>query len=187
MISVTVKNISISNVGFVVFLAADNDAERVLPIFIGVAEAQAIALQLNGITPPRPMTHDLMVSLVDLFDAELDHVLIHGLQDGTFFAKLVVKCEGVIKEIDARPSDAIALALRTGTSIFVDESVMEEAAVEVTDETGEHAEGQESPHPHAAEDPLTKMKAQLEEAIREERYEDAAKLRDEIKKQENRN
>lgn len=186
MIPVTVRSISISNVGFVVFLAEETDDNRALPIFIGVAEAQAIALHLNNVHPPRPMTHDLMTSILDLFNAELERVLIHSLQDGTFFAQLVLNCESVIKEVDARPSDAIALALRTGSSIYVDDKVMAEAAIDIG-EAEQDKDAAADPAEDMPVDPLSELKSKLDAAIREERYEDAAMIRDEIKHHENRN
>jgi hypothetical protein len=176
MIPVTVTNVSISNVGFVVFLKSDKDDRR-LPIFIGVPEAQAIAIELNDVTPPRPMTHDLMKNVLDILEARLERVVIHSLEKGTFHGKLVLACEGQLTDVDSRPSDAIALALRYKAPILVAEAVMDEAGV-LLDE--ENEEPEEEPAP--VEDHVTKLKSDLERAIEEERYEDAAQLRDEIRK-----
>jgi hypothetical protein len=93
---------------------------RRLPIIIGQAEAQSIALEMEGIKPPRPLTHDLMKNIISAFGAELTDVYIDELRDGTFFAKLNIDSQ----QIDSRPSDAIALALRTGSAILVDDKVI---------------------------------------------------------------
>ncbi len=185
MIPVTVANLSISNVGFVVLLKSQQD-DRTLPIYIGPPEAQAILFKLNKVSLPRPMTHDLLKNVLDILEARLDRVDIHDLQDGTFFGKLIISFEGQKLEVDSRPSDAIALALRCQSQIFVSDEVMEEGAV-----VFDHEEEEEAEEPVAdiedIEDPVAKLKAQLERAIDEERYEEAAQLRDQIKKATNQN
>ena len=97
---------------------------RRLPIIIGAAEAQSIALEMEGIKPPRPLTHDLIKSIITSFGAELSDIIIDELRDGTFYAKLNIDSQ----TIDSRPSDAIALAVRYGVQIFVAEAVMDEAS-----------------------------------------------------------
>ena len=185
MIPVKVENLSISNVGFVVFLKSEQ-SEKTIPIFIGGPEAQAIALRLNDVNPPRPMTHDLMKNIMDIFEARLERVIVHSLKEGTFFARLVVGFEGQTTEIDARPSDAIALALRYHAPILVTEEIMQEAGV-VLDPEGKPmpaTEGKEAAPDEPAEekDRVTQLREQLDSAVKAERYEDAAKLRDEIRK-----
>ena len=178
MIQVDVQNVSISNVGFVVLLKSTED-DRTLPIFIGVPEAQAIALHLNEVVPPRPMTHDLIKNVLDVLEGRLDHVEVHDLNDGTFYGRLVLAFEGQRLEVDSRPSDAIALALRYNAPVMVAEAVMEEAGVVMDEE----AEGEsEAVEELQQEDPVAELKSKLEEAIEQERYEDAAALRDEIKR-----
>jgi bifunctional DNase/RNase len=175
MIPVKVANVSISNVGFVVFLKSRQE-NRTLPIFIGVQEAQAIAIELNNVTPPRPLTHDLMKNILDALEARLERVIVHTLQDGTFYAKLILAFEGQDIEVDSRPSDGIALALRYKAPLFVGEDVMKEAGI-VMAEDGEASEAKEPP----VKDRLSELRDQLSKAVREERYEDAARLRDEIR------
>ncbi len=179
MIPVNVSNLSISNVGFVLLLKSQADA-RTLPIFIGVPEAQAIALFLNGTTPPRPMTHDLMKNLLDILEGRLERVEVSGLDSGTFFGRLVLSFEGQQLEVDARPSDAVALALRCHAPIFVDDEVMSSGGVvlDQPEEESEPAVPEEAPPLK----PIDRLRNELEKAIREERYEDAARLRDEIQK-----
>jgi len=185
MIPVQVGNLSVSNVGFVVFLK-NPDNEKTVPIFIGGPEAQAIALKLNNVDPPRPMTHDLMKNIMDAVEGRLEKVIVHSLNEGTFYARLVVDFEGQQMEIDARPSDAIALSLRYGAPIFVSEEVMEEAGVYIKeeeqdgDETTKHST-QEHEKAEKEESKVDTLKAQLKKAIQEERYEDAAQLRDQIR------
>lgn len=171
--------------------------ERRLPIIIGAFEAQAIALELEGMRPPRPMTHDLLKSVIEALDSNLTEVCIHDLRDGTFYAYLLLD-DGEI-EVDARPSDAIALALRCDAPIYVSEGVMEEAAVspsalEEHSEEGDAEEededfferlkrrSTEESRPSQPKDQLQRLQQQLQKAIEEEDYERAARIRDEIRR-----
>src|SRR5579875_614224 len=114
-----------------VVILKDIDGKRFLPILIGPFEATAIALALEGAPVPRPLTHDLMRNVFETLDAHLEQVVIHDIRESTFFAKLVVRTNGDLQEIDARPSDGIALALRVPAPIFVsDKIVLEEATAE---------------------------------------------------------
>jgi bifunctional DNase/RNase len=111
-----------------VVILKDMEGKRFLPILIGPFEATAIALALDNTPVPRPLSHDLMRTLLDTMHAKLEHIVIHDLKDSTFFAKLVVRTNGTTEEIDARPSDSIALALRMQAPIFVtDKIVLEES------------------------------------------------------------
>ncbi len=114
-----------------VVILKDMDGSHYLPILIGPFEATAIALALEGAPVPRPLSHDLMRSILESLEASLEQVIIHDIRDSTFFAKLVVRTDGELQEIDARPSDGIALALRMQTPIYVsDKIVLEEATQE---------------------------------------------------------
>ena len=115
-----------------IVLLREEDGERHLPIFIGPPEATAIVYALQGMETPRPMTHDLFTTVLDDLGAELERVVITELQEGTFFAELELKRNGNAFTISARPSDAIALAVRQVESvpIFAEESVLDEAGVE---------------------------------------------------------
>ncbi len=114
-----------------VVILKDMDGSHYLPILIGPFEATAIALALEGAPVPRPLSHDLMRSILETLEASLEQVVIHDIHDSTFFAKLVVRSNGNLKVIDARPSDGIALALRAQAPIYVtDKIVLEEAAAE---------------------------------------------------------
>ncbi len=102
------------------------DGERAFPILIGVHEAYSIDRRTKGIEVPRPMTHDLIGGIFDAMSCELEQIVISELRDSTFYARLVVRCNGELIEIDSRPSDAIAVGAGTDTPIYVDESVLDE-------------------------------------------------------------
>jgi hypothetical protein len=105
----------------------DLEGQRILPIWIGVSEANAIALQIENVQTPRPMTHDLLKSVIDDLSAVVERVVVCALRENTFFAAIHLRAPGGAVTVDARPSDAIALALRTGSKIFVDEAVIQGA------------------------------------------------------------
>ena len=114
-----------------VVILKDLDGRRFLPILIGPFEATAIALALENAPVPRPLTHDLMRNVIETMDGRLEQVVIHDIRDATFFAKLIVRRNGDLQEIDARPSDGIALALRMSAPIYVtDKIVLEESGTE---------------------------------------------------------
>jgi uncharacterized protein len=119
----------------VVILREVAGQRRVLPIFIGVPEAQAIALTMQNIETPRPMTHDLMKNLLDEVGAQVERITVTELREGTFFAEIILSAQGEVRTVSSRPSDAIALAIRMGSPIFAEEDVLEEAGrVEQPDE-----------------------------------------------------
>jgi len=138
-------------------------AERYLPIWIGPAEADAIAVKLQGVTVPRPLTHDLLNSVVDSLGATVDHIIISDLKSDTFYAKIVLSVDSESMEIDSRPSDALALAVRTDVSIYVDESVLDKAGVILDGETGkpilEESQEIEGKDRKLTEEELKKMSA----------------------------
>jgi bifunctional DNase/RNase len=110
-----------------IVILRDEEGQRTLPIWVGPVEANAIALQVENVTPPRPMTHDLLKNLMLDLGASLTRVVISGLQDGTFFAYLQLLRDGEVSYLDSRPSDALALSLRTRAPVFVDTAVLEQA------------------------------------------------------------
>ena len=121
--------------GAYAILLKEIEGTRRLPIIIGAFEAQAIALEMEGIKPPRPLTHDLLKTLVDNLGANVVEIVVNELKENTFYAKIILEASGLTNEIDARPSDAIALAVRTYAPIFVNELVMSAAAFIPSDET----------------------------------------------------
>lgn len=124
-----------------IVLLRDAAERRALPIYIGQDQAKAIISALENQTPPRPLTHDLMANILEEWSLTLERVIIHSLQDNTFYAVLTVRHGEVKKEIDARPSDAIALALRTNSPIWVMEEVIADASIPV-DRDADEAERQ---------------------------------------------
>jgi bifunctional DNase/RNase len=108
-------------------LLKDHEDMNFLPIWIGIFEAASIAMELQDVHPPRPMTHDLIKSIIDKMGAKVTRIVINDVKDGTFYANIEMDMDGKKHTIDARPSDAIALAIRTGSPIFVSEVVMMQA------------------------------------------------------------
>jgi bifunctional DNase/RNase len=131
MQEMTVYGVSYDSVGRQpIVLLRTSDGRRVLPIWIGSGEANAILTKLKGSEPPRPMTHDLLQSLVDLVGASVQSVAVTELRDNTYYAKITLRINGEDVDLDSRPSDAIALAVRADAPIFAAEDVIEESAVE---------------------------------------------------------
>lgn len=120
-----------------ILLLRERDGNRYLPIWIGTPEATAIALALEGIETARPLTHDLMKTLLDALGADIERVDVTSLDEGTFFAELVIESEGEELTISSRPSDAIALATRSGSPVFASPELLEEAGVEIHDDSEE--------------------------------------------------
>ncbi len=163
--------------------------ERRLPIIIGSFEAQHIALELEGIKPPRPLTHDLLRIIIEQLGFSISHVYINELRDGTFFAKIKMDV-GSIDEIDSRPSDAIALALKFSVPIYVSEEIMNEVSFipEKEDSDIDQPAKENDYSKIEGTDPYLKkmlrLQTDLKSAIDSEDYEKAASIRDEIKKLE---
>lgn len=174
-----------SSGGAYALVLGEIDGNRRLPIIIGAFEAQAIALELEKIQPPRPMTHDLLRDLFDAIGAEVLDVVIDELRDGTFFAKIRFIHDGEEAQLDSRPSDAVALAVRVDAPIYVSPPVLEEAGIASEEESTVAEEPSVAPvadEPAAPASELDRLEQQLDNAIRSEDYERAARLRDDIKK-----
>lgn len=161
--------------------------KRRLPIIIGAFEAQAIAVVLEDYKPPRPMTHDLLYEVVKEFQISLTEVYIDELREGTFYAKLIF--DELSLEVDARPSDAIALAVRCNAPIFIKEEILDETSFfSLADDEDENLKlpnlpfQQKRKKEKAPKTRLEYLEEQLERAIKNEDYERAAELRDEISK-----
>lgn len=191
MIHVEIVNTFLVNMGkeFVVLLRGADD-ERTLPISIGQLEAQSIAIVLNDIPFPRPLTHDLFKSVLINLDCKIIRTEICDLIDETFYAKLILEMNGKKIEIDSRPSDAIALSLRFNAPIYVEEKVMDEASIIIPEESAnDELSLSKEPEIESENDdldidlsPIESLQKQLKKAIQDEKYEEAAKLRDEIEK-----
>lgn len=201
-----------SQIGHYALVLGETSGNRRLPIIIGGAEAQAIALELENIKTNRPMTHDLIYNLARHFDINLVEVIINDLSEGVFYARLVLEADGEIHEIDSRPSDAVAIGVRFKVPIYSYEKVLSEAGIVIDDEEGGSEESEESgggfslaeiersdpieeddPAPtsstrrgsgRSADDMVEELKKKLEDALSKEDYEMAARLRDEISRLE---
>jgi hypothetical protein len=130
MIQVKIDSIRVSLMSqHRVVVLKDVDTDRYLPIWIGPFEADAITIQLQGVQVARPLTHDLLKSIIDEMGAKISHVMVNELKNDTFYARIVMDVDGQRMEIDARPSDAIALAVRASAPLFVAEEVMSAASI----------------------------------------------------------
>jgi bifunctional DNase/RNase len=174
--------------GSFALVLGESEGERRLPIIIGMFEAQAIALEIEKIVPNRPMTHDLFKSFATGFDYKVEEVVISDLKEGVFFAKIVCSNGEKSIEIDARPSDAIAIGIRFEAPFYTYEAVLAEAGIVLTDEeeAAEDLEEQivvEKPKGEELKDlGLDVLQQMLDQALADEDYEKAAKIRDEIDK-----
>jgi bifunctional DNase/RNase len=140
MIEMAIDSIRVSLMNYQrVVILKEKVAERYLPIWIGPAEADAIAVKLQGVTVPRPLTHDLLCSVIESLGASVNSIIVSDLKNDTFFAKIMLNVDGSVVEIDSRPSDALALAVRCEVPIFADESVMDKAGIYLDQETGKPA------------------------------------------------
>jgi bifunctional DNase/RNase len=184
--------------GSFALVLGETEGNRRLPIIIGMFEAQAIAIEIEKIVPNRPMTHDLFKSFANNFHFHIEEIIISDLKEGVFFAKIVCT-DGLKKiEIDARPSDAIAIGLRFDSPIFTYESILAEAGIVLTDQEDEEEHTESKPEPKAKVKKETtrkqaggddykhysieKLNDLLKDAIEKEDYERAAKIRDELGK-----
>ena len=181
-----------SQTGSFALVLGEKDGNRRLPIIIGMFEAQAIAIEIEKIRPNRPMTHDLFKSFAHEFDYTIREIVISNLKEGVFFAKIVCESQDKVVEVDARPSDAIAIGLRFEAPIFTFEKILSEAGIEFSrDEDAELDEIKpelvDKPDPQKKghsmqDDSVEKLNELLKKAIEMEDYEQAAKIRDELGK-----
>lgn len=164
MIEMTVDSIRVSLMNYQrVVILKEKVAERYLPIWIGPAEADAIAVKLQGVTVPRPLTHDLLCSVIDSLGASVNSIIICDLKNDTFYAKILLNVDGEQVEIDSRPSDALALAVRTEVPIFVEELVLDKAGIMLDRETGKPITPEaKSADTKVSEDEMKKMSAYVD-------------------------
>lgn len=188
-----------SQTGSFALVLGEEGGNRRLPIIIGMFEAQAIAIEIEKIVPNRPMTHDLFKAFATNFNFFVEEIIISDLKEGVFYAKIVCSDGRTHTDVDARPSDAIAIALRFNVPIYTVESIMSEAGILlsdiVTDEAApENTEVEKRPRKaRQPKQPIDKadyiknlsndqLKTMLEDALKNEDYENAAKIRDELNK-----
>ena len=182
-----------SQSGSFALVLGEVSGDRRLPIIIGMFEAQAIAIEIEKIKPNRPMTHDLFKSFGNSFDFTIVEIIISDLKEGVFFAKIVCENHDKRVEVDARPSDAIAIGLRFNAPIYTFETILDEAGIILTEETEEEAtqirpeKEKEKPFKEKSpkkeslkDDSYEKLSELLEKALAKEDYETAARIRDEM-------
>ena len=205
LVKLTIKGISYSQTqnGAYALILNEVDGERKLPIVIGAFEAQSIAIALEKeIKPPRPLTHDLFKSFADRFDIIVKQVIIHKLVDGVFYSSIICERDKIEEIIDARTSDAIALALRFNAPIFTYKNILDKAGVYLNNPTEIENQDKEeegvlsTPDTFGIENKgkvsddvyktlsLSELYESLDKAVQDEDYEKAAKIRDEISKRE---
>jgi bifunctional DNase/RNase len=166
------------------------EGARRLPVIIGSAEAQAIAIAIEGMVGPRPMTHDLFKNTLETLQTELREIIISDLKEGIFFARLVLERNGEIIEVDSRTSDALALATRFDCPIYTYEDILESAGIVLEGETEQEMEAvANEDEPQEKEQSLAsytvgELNSMLEEVLNDENYERAAQIRDEIKRRQ---
>jgi bifunctional DNase/RNase len=137
MVEMTIDSIRVSLMNYQrVVILKEKGTNRYLPIWIGPAEADAIAVKLQNVELSRPLTHDLLQSVISTLGASVDYIVVSGLKEDTFYARLALSVDGVKLDIDSRPSDALALAVRVGAPIYAEESVLEKAGIILDEETG---------------------------------------------------
>lgn len=137
MIEMSIDSIRVSMMNYQrVVILKEKNAERFLPIWIGPAEADAIAIKLQGIDPPRPLTHDLLHTSIVTLGATVQSIIVSDLQNDTFYARLLLDVNGEMMELDSRPSDAMAIAIRADAPIYAEESVLDRAGILLDSETG---------------------------------------------------
>ncbi|MBI2886383.1 MAG: bifunctional nuclease family protein [Chloroflexi bacterium] len=137
MVEMTIESVRVSLMNYQrVVILKERDANRYLPIWIGPAEADAIAVQLQEVAVPRPLTHDLLNSVISALGAAVRSIVVNDLNNDTFFARILLDVDGRSLEIDSRPSDALALAVRVQVPIFAEDAVLEKAGVVMDPETG---------------------------------------------------
>jgi uncharacterized protein len=203
LVKLTIKGISYSQTqnGAYALILNEVDGDRKLPIVIGAFEAQSIAIALEKeIKPPRPLTHDLFKNFADRFDVVIKQIIIHKLVDGVFYSSMICERDKIEEIIDARTSDAIALALRFNAPIFTYKNILDKAGIFLKTSNEENPEqgldevlssadtfgleeSNESKSSYAKHS-LSELHELLESAVIEEDYEKAAKIRDEISKRE---
>lgn len=188
-----------SQTGSFALVLGEESGNRRLPIIIGMFEAQAIAIEIEKISPNRPMTHDLFKSFSEVFHFTIEEIIISELKEGVFYAKIVCTDSKKAYEIDARPSDAIAIGLRFNVPIYTFETIMSEAGIVLSEmdedegkeevggeleiereEAAQKAERKKNPVEQIKNMNTDQLKAMLDEALNKEDYENAAKIRDEL-------
>lgn len=192
-IKLSILGISFSQVqaGAYALIFAEENGVRRLPIVIGTPEAQSIAIVMEGIAPPRPLSHDLICSIWEKLGIQLIEVLIYKFEDGAFFAELLLRQNDKEYRIDSRTSDAVALAIRTHSPIYTTEEIMRNMAIVFDEQSPSSSpetltqQEKKTDEEELSDVRLDTLKNRLTDAVKEENYELATRLRDEINRREN--
>lgn len=181
-----------SQSGAFALILTDVKTDQRIPIIIGAFEAQSIALHLEGMKPSRPLTHDLFANFVNDFNITVHEVIISDFKEGIFYARIICEQEGVVRQIDSRTSDAVALALRFECPIFATDEVVEQTAIsldDTSDEDDDTPENEDKTFDVAPSDEddlsaytMEELSSMLDEAVAREDFEFASRLRDEMNK-----
>ncbi len=182
VLSVLGLSISQSQAGAYALILQEENGNARVPIIIGANEAQAIAISLEGLTPPRPLTHDLFFTLSNAYEIRLLEVEINKIEEGVFFSKLLFKNKNKTISMDARTSDAVALAIRFNAPIYTTKSVLEKAGITIDDKEEKSTKPKAKPSKKAL---IKKLQKELQKAIDQENYEEASRLKNEISTLEN--
>ena len=174
--------------GAYALVLSEEEGERRMPIIIGVIEAQSIAIKLEELEPPRPLTHDLFFNFAKVFSFNIIEVIIYKIEEGIFYSELVGEKDGNVIRIDSRTSDAVALALRFNCPIYTYEEILVKAGIildmdDARENEGQHLDGKENPETLQS-NTIEELKSLLKEAVDNEDYERASEIRDEIKRRE---
>ncbi|MGF7140143.1 bifunctional nuclease family protein [Roseimarinus sediminis] len=177
-------SVSQTQTGAYALVLAEENGDRRIPIIIGPVEAQSIAIQLEGLHPPRPLTHDLFKNIAQAFNIDLVEIIIYKLEEGIFYSELICEQNGSRIAVDSRTSDAVALALRFKCPIYTSEEILSKAGIviEVNDSVDEREDDDDmfSPEDQYNTSSIEELEQQLKDAIQDENYERASELRDEI-------
>ena len=158
MIEMVIESIRVSLMNYQrVVILKEKESDRYLPIWIGPAEADAIAVRLQEVAVARPLTHDLLRSIIDALGGSIQYIVVNDLANDTFYARIIMEVDGRVLEIDSRPSDAIALAVRVQVPIFADEAVLEKAGVRLDQESAEEKAGETEPQTKVKPEELEKL------------------------------
>lgn len=180
-------SVSQTQTGAYALVLAEEDGDRRIPIIIGPVEAQSIAIQLEGLHPPRPLTHDLFKKIANAFSIDLIEVIIYKLEEGIFYSELICEQDGSRISVDSRTSDAVALALRFNCPIYTSEEILNKAGIviEVSDNVGDEelADEDNRDEPLYEENTIEELEQLLKDAISDENYELASDIRDAILRQ----
>jgi uncharacterized protein len=195
-IRLNVLGLSVSQTqsGAYALVLAEENGDRRIPIIIGPVEAQSIAIQLEGLHPPRPLTHDLFKTIAQAFQIQLIEVIIYKLEEGIFYSELICEQNGSRIAIDSRTSDAVALALRFRCPIYTTEDILRKAGIviEVTDNLSDDDMEEDGITPEEGKSTydlysLEELEELLKESVRDENYEQASEIRDEISRRKSGN